>query len=142
MENDFSGAFRGRFRGILRWPQLDDLWGRLRADAEGGWYIYTVGEEPPRAPAPGTALLDFLTAIDARLRTEHDEDYCGIVYVDDPERPAMVKIFDPGNLGVVCGSSEQPPLPGWVLSKLPPETLAPAAPSRRGFGGWRRLFSR
>lgn len=142
MENDFLGAFRGRFRGILRWPQLDDLWARLSADAEGGWYIYTVGEAPPREPADGAALCDFLTAIDARLRAEHDEDYCGIVYVDDPDSPTLVKIFAPHNLGVVCGSSEQPPLPGWVLSKLPPETLEPAAPPRRRFGRWLRLLNR
>ncbi len=53
----------------------------------------------------------------------HDERLCGIVYADDPRVPSLVKIYDPNNLGVVCGASSNPPLPGWVMSKLPPVDL-------------------
>ena len=118
----FRQAYRGRFQGILRWPDLDRLWARLRGDP-GPWYIYAMGEPPPERPAPAGALERFIDEIDPWLRREHGEDYCGIVYVDDPERPAFVKIFDPHRLGVVCGYSDDPPPPGWILSRLPPVPL-------------------
>ena len=79
--------------------------------------------------------------IDKLLRQEHNEDYCGIVYADDIKQPAFVKIYDPNNLGVSCGYSDNPPLPGWVMSKLPPCDL-PATrvlPANRK-RWWRRLF--
>ena len=80
--------------------------------------------------------------IDELLRREHDEQYCGIVYVDDVNAPSFVKIFDPNNLGVSCGYSDSPPLPGWILSKLPPVDLQAPVPqpgNRRRW--WRRLFA-
>jgi hypothetical protein len=139
--DDFLEAFSGRFSGILRWPQLDALWRRLRELNDGGWYVYAVGEQPPRTPASAKQLERFIVEIDALLRRDHDEDYCGIVYVDDRDRPAFIKIFDPHNLGAVCGFSEQPPLPGWIISRLPPGDLTAAFPppaARRRW--WRRLF--
>jgi hypothetical protein len=84
----------------------------------------------------------FITEIDSLLRREHDEKYCGIVYADDLQAPRFVKIYDPHNLGVSCGYSDNPPLPGWVLSKLPPVDL-PAAqhvPKNRK-RWWRALFA-
>lgn len=139
----FLEAWRGSFTGILRWPQLEALWARIRARAHEGWYVYAVGEPPPTGPADPQTLARFLDEIDQLLRTEHDEDYCGIVYADDPAHPTLVKIYDPGNLGAVCGSSASPPLPGWVLSTLPPADLRAAFPppaNRRRW--WRRLFAR
>jgi hypothetical protein len=137
----FLEAFRGSFRGILQWEQLDRLWDAVRAQAQRGWYIYAIGEEPPRTPADPERLESFLREIDALLRREHEEDYCGIVYADNPEQPALVKIFDPNNLGVVCGYSDNPPLPGWVLSAQPPCELKarqPVTGARRRW--WRRLL--
>ncbi len=137
----FRTAFYGRFKNLLQWRELDHLWERLRADAAGGWYVYAVGEPPPEKPAMPEVVLRFVDEIDLMLRREHDERYCGIVYVDDPVGPSFVKIFDPNNLGAVCGSSRQPPLPGWVLSKLQPTELPlrPAlANNRRRW--WRGLF--
>jgi hypothetical protein len=61
--------------------------------------------------------------LDALWRREHDERLCGIVYADDLRIPSLVKIYDPNNLGVSCGFSSNPPLPGWVMSKLPPVDL-------------------
>ena len=80
--------------------------------------------------------------IDELLRREHDEDYCGIVYVDNKEHPEFVKIFDPHNLGVSCGFSENPPLPGWILSQVTPKSLEDKeflADTRRPW--WRRLWN-
>jgi hypothetical protein len=136
----YLSAFRGSFTSALRWHQLDALWQQVLAVPEG-WYVYAIGEPPPMAPADADQLQRFVTEIDALLRREHDEDYCGIVYADDPSAPAMIKIYDPNNLGVVCGYSTNPPLPGWVLSRLPPVDLpavqAPTAGRRRW---WQRLF--
>jgi hypothetical protein len=120
----FLEAFRGRFENILRWEQLDLLWDVLGEDCEGGWYIYAVGEPPPTAPVSGARFRKFLSEIFQLLQSEHDEDYCGIVFTDSLEAPQFVKIFDPHNLGVSCGYSDNPPLPGWILSKLPPVELS------------------
>lgn len=137
---EYLQAFRGSFTSTLRWPQLDALWERLR-EAPDGWYVYAVGEAPPTQPTEPERLLAFIDEIDALLRREHDEDYCGIVYADVPARPTMIKIFDPNNLGVSCGYSDNPPLPGWVLSRLPPADLpaARAQPAGRR-RWWQRLF--
>ena len=141
--SEFLIAFRGSFSGILRWPQLDSLWQVLKSDADGGWYIYAVGESPPIEQATESQLLTFVSEIDTLLRKEHDEDYCGVVYVDDKERPSYIKIFDPNNLGVSCGFSDNPPLPGWILSKLAPVDLPNAFPqvgTRKRW--WQRVFDR
>jgi hypothetical protein len=137
----FLRAFRGSFTSALRWHHLDALWQVLRADADGGWYLYAVGEPPPHAPASAEQVRRFVDEIDALLRREHDEDYCGIVYADDLQAPSFIKIYDPNNLGVVCGFSDNPPLPGWVMSKLAPVDLPAAQPAPRGRRRWwQRLF--
>lgn len=140
-ENPFLERFSGRFRGIMRWHELDALWDTLRQDAHAGWYLYAVGEAPPDEPATAEQVHVFLTEVDALLRHEHDEDYCGIVYVDDLDSPEFVKIYDPNNLGAVCGSTGIPTLPGWILCKLPPTDLPAAFPppgARRRW--WQRLL--
>ncbi len=140
-ESAFYRAFRGSFINMLRWPQLDALWETIRQQEGEAWYLYAVGETPPASPATREELLRFLEEIDALLHREHDEDYCGIVYADDRENPSFVKIYDPNNLGSVCGSSgAPPPLPGWILSKIPPDDLdaMPQPGNRRRW--WQRLF--
>jgi len=42
------------------------------------------------------------------------------VYADDLKNPTFVKIFHPKNLGKSCGSSENPPIPQWLISKEKP----------------------
>ena len=137
----FRSAFKGRFENVLRWEQLDVLWTVLHQDADGGWYIYAVGEAPPQQSADETLVKNFLAEIEQLLRKEHDEDYCGVVFTDSMDVPRLVKIFDPNNLGVSCGFSDNPPLPGWILSKLPPVDLEAAVPqtgNRRRW--WQRLL--
>jgi hypothetical protein len=137
----FLQAFRGSFISTLRWHQLDALWERMRERAGDGWYLYAIGEEPPQDPADAAQVLRFIDEIDRLLRAEHDEDFCGIVYADDLAAPALIKIYDPNNLGVVCGYSDNPPLPGWVMSKLPPVDLPASRQAPKGRRRWwRRLF--
>ena len=140
-QQPFLAAFRGSFKATLRWHQLEHLWEVLRRDADGDWYVYAVGEEPPGTPADAGQVSRFIDEIDKLIREEHDESFCGIVYADDLENPSFVKIYDPNNLGMVCGYSENPPLPGWVMSKLQPVDLEAAMPppgNRRRW--WQRLF--
>lgn len=137
----FRTAFSGRFENVLRWHQLELLWEVLERDAGGGWHIYAVGEPPPQQPSDADQVRQFLNEIAALLRREHDEDYCGIVFTDSMQVPTFVKIFDPNNLGVSCGFSDNPPLPGWILSKLVPVDLQSKGllpGNRRRW--WQRLF--
>lgn len=139
-----DGSFRqrvltGRFAGILRWDDLERLWDRLAAEP-AGWYVYQVGEAPPEQPLEASDFQRFLAEVDALLRQEHDEDYCGIVYADDHDHPTLVKIYDPNNLGASCGSSGRFIPPRWLLSRQRPETIEePVTPANRR-RWWRRLF--
>lgn len=141
-QQGFLTVFNGSFSSALRWPQLDALWDKV-AESSTGWYIYHVGESPPDLPASPDVLGRFIAEVDELLRTEHNEDYCGIVYTDSHEKPSLIKIYDPNNLGVVCGSSSTPPLPGWVLSRVAPvdlpRVLRPTQGRRRW---WRNLFKK
>jgi len=141
-QQNFLEQFKGSFYGVLKWEQLDQLWDCVRRQANQHWFVYQVGEQPPENPASREDLGSFLTHIDHLLRSEHDEDYCGIVYADNLQEPTFIKIFDPNNLGVSCGFSERPPLPGWVLSHTQPLDLPHAFPppqNRRRW--WQRMFS-
>ncbi len=142
LADPFMLAFRGSFTSALRWHHLDSLWQLVRQDAAGGWYIYAIGETPPVETADAEQVCRFVDEVDTLLRQEHDEDYCGIVYADDLAQPGFIKIYDPNNLGVSCGYSDNPPLPGWILCKLPPsllsqETLVPKGRQR----WWQRLWN-
>ena len=140
--SDYLDAFRGRFTSVLRWEQLDDFWNALRHQADGEWYIYHVGDPAPQDTVSRDQMLKFIEEVDVLLRREHDEDYCAIVYADDHTSPAFVKIFDPNNLGVSCGFSENPPLPGWVLSRIPPVDLQAALqPANNRKRWWQKIFS-
>lgn len=138
-QSEFERAFRGLFHGVMKWDGLTRLWSVI--DPDGGWYLYAIGEEPPEQPAKAGEVLEFITRVDELLRREHRESYCGIVYANDLERPAFIKIFDPNHLGASCGSSKNPPLPGWTMSLVRPTALkrfGPLPESRRRW--WRALF--
>lgn len=140
--SEFLEQYRGFLSGVMKWDDLSNLWLRVRAQQDARWYVYAVGEAVPGVPAEPSQLHQFIDSVDELLRREHDEDYCGIVYVDDAENPAFIKIYDPNNLGVVCGYSDNPPLPGWVMSQLPPEDLQqafPAPANRKRW--WQKIFS-
>ena len=133
--------FRGGFTSTMRWHHLDALWDLLRESPEG-WFVYQVGDEPPQQQLSAERFLGFLDEVMQLLQEEHDEDYCGIVYADNLQAPTMIKIYDPNNLGVSCGYSDNPPLPGWVISRIEPVDLQ----AQRVLPGnrkrwWQRLFS-
>jgi len=139
MSTSYLSAFRGSFVGILRWPMFDRLWQTIRTDPTG-WYIYTVGETFPEETLSARDFIQFIDNLDRMLRDQHREDYCGVVYADNLSSPSMIKVFNPNNLGVSCGYSENPPLPGWVLSKLKPIDLMIAFPrTKNSQHWWRRL---
>ena len=135
-------AYRGRLVAINQWEDLDEFWNVMHSIADESWYIYAIGERPPKDPAPTEKVHEFILEIDTLLRKDHDEEYCKIVYADDHKHPSFVKIYDPNNLGVVCGSSDNPPLPGWTLSKQQPINLEAAFPppgNRRRW--WQKMFA-
>jgi len=129
----------GRLWSIMSWDQLTAFWGRIAPD---GWYLYAIGETVPTEPAAAETTIEFVRRIDALLRDDHCHDYCSIVYADNLDAPTFIKIYDPNNLGVSCGFSTNPPLPGWIMSRVPPEDLQAerqAPEGRRRW--WRALFS-
>jgi hypothetical protein len=123
MTDTYKQACLGKFTSILKWEALDDFWLAIRA-SRLPWFIYDTNLEPPGATVDKDELSSFLQQVDAQLRERHKQDYCGIVYADSIEQPSLVKIYDPDNLGVVCGYSDNPPLPRWILSQLQPSSLA------------------
>lgn len=140
-QDAFLKTFRGSFTSTLRWHQFEALWESLYTQDPDGWYVYAVGKAPPETPCTQPQLIRFLQEIEGVLRREHDEDYCGIVYADDLNRPGFIKIYDPNNLGVSCGFSNNPPLPGWIMSRLKPVDLTSVLiqPANRK-RWWRRMF--
>ncbi len=140
-DSAFLTTYRGAFTSMLRWPQLEQLWQLLREQDHKQWYIYAVGETPPTSCADAGQLEHFINEIDKLLRQEHEEEYCGIVYADNREDPRFIKIYDPNNLGVSCGFSDNPPLPGWILSLDPPSDLSnlPQPGNRRRW--WQKIFA-
>ena len=142
VQEAYLSAFRGNFTSTMRWHDLDAFWEVLKGHADDQWYIYAVGEVPPDSMVAKVHFLNFIEKIDVLLHKEHDEDYCGIVYIDNKEQPEFIKIFDPNNLGVSCGFSENPPLPGWILSRLQPVELETALnPPKNRQRWWQRLFT-
>lgn len=136
----YMQQFRGSFISAMKWPDLDALWERIRARPEG-WYVYAIGEPCPVEAVSAETLLHFIDEIDALLHREHEENYCGIVYADDLKTPDMVKIYDPNNLGVTCGYSDNPPLPGWVLSHQAPVDVPAHMPVPKNRSRWwQRIF--
>ncbi len=129
----FQEYYTGRLWSIMSWEQLTVFWQRL---APEGWYLYAVGETVPAVPSPEEQTREFVRRVDALLRQEHHHDYCSIVYADNVEQPSFVKIYDPNNLGVSCGFSSNPPLPGWIMSRVPPEDLRPAQKQPEGRRRW------
>jgi len=120
-DNDpYYVAFCGYLKGIKEWQDLDAFLDTLKSINDGNWYIYTISEQPPETPASTEEFSTFIHDTNQLLRERHKEDYCGIVYVDNIDQPGFIKIYDPDNLGVVCGFSDNPPLPGWILSRLKP----------------------
>lgn len=139
-QDEFHRLMSGLLFSLLSWQQLTDFWARVDKDA--GWYLYAVGETVPVAPATPAQVGEFIVEVDALLRHDHRESYCGIVYADNLDKPSLVKIYDPNHLGSSCGSSKTATLPGWIMSRVAPVELHQkhAQPANRK-RWWQGLFS-
>jgi hypothetical protein len=124
----------------MSWEQLTAFWERI--DAGAGWYLYAVGEPVPLLPAAAEQTRAFMQRVDMLLRDDHRHDYCSIVYADDLQQPNFIKIYDPNNLGVSCGFSNNPPPAGWIMSRVAPEEVIGAQKLPEGRKRWwRALFN-
>ena len=140
MNKDFHAHYHGKFVSALRWKQLDRLWLQVR-QTPNDWYVYLVGQDLPTQRTDEVTFNQFIDEINVLLRSEHDHDFCGIVYADDFTDPTMVKIFDPSHLGSSCGACGYTVYPRWLLSKTPPQILEDTAPlpnNRRRW--WQKIF--
>ena len=135
---EFEAKYWGTLYNVLSWEQLTDFWQRV--DPGAGWYLYAVGQDVPTRSASAEEVTHFVRNIDELLRREHEEDYCGIVYADDTNKPSFIKIYDPSNLGVSCGSSGQHIFPGWTMSQQAPINLKPAVVPNNRKKWWQSLF--
>ena len=123
IESNFKKLFRCKFYGVLRWYQLDHVWDVVKSDKADGWYINEINKSVPDTITQDTDLILQIEQIDQYLRKEHDEDYCGIVYVDNLDKPEFIKVFDPKKLGTSCSIAKTPSLPKWTISKVKPQDL-------------------
>lgn len=141
-DRDFERRMLGNFVGMLRWPQFDALWQRLRR-SPGGWYVSRPDQPAPVEPADPARFASLLDDLEALLRRELGSEYCGVVYADDPDDPGFVKIFDPRTLGSMCAGRSAPTPPAWVLSRCRPAPFpAPPAGEARRSGWWARWRER
>lgn len=116
---NYLDQFQGRFIGIMQWDDCNALLQKL-IDQPDGWYFYNTLNSAPNRIIDANVFTENINRIKEILTNEHQERYCGIVYTNDLESPSFVKIFHPKNIGKSCGSSEQPPIPQWLLSKTKP----------------------
>ncbi len=138
----FIDALNDRFSGVLSWQQLQELWEIVRREAAAGWFIYAIGEPLPPAPRNAADIERFIAAIDALLRHDLRDDSCtGVVYADNRVNPQLIKIYDPFHMGSACRRGAAAPLPGWILTRIPPTELKPdrvLPENRRRW--WRELW--
>ena len=135
---EFQRLYTGRVWSVMGWDQLTAFWKRI--DPAAGWYLLAVSVSPAPTLADAATVATFIERIDTLLRNEHHESYCGIVYADDLDNPRLIKIYDPNNLGSSCGSSKNPPGPGWIMSRDAPNELPSSHPvpeNRKRW--WQRL---
>jgi len=138
-DSTYEKALNGSFSGLLRWSDFDAMWRQLAENHSEGWYIYASKAEIPQQPASAAQFTQQLKYLSDWLKSNHQEDYCGIVYVDSKQQPSFVKIYDPNNLGVVCGISREPIAPAWILSKIRPE-LTTSTPAESHGHWWRKIL--
>ncbi|EIJ42664.1 hypothetical protein BegalDRAFT_1790 [Beggiatoa alba B18LD] len=137
----FEQHYKSRFSGILRWAQLEALWEKVQAQPDG-WYVYCVGDTVPQHPVATDYLSQFIEELDELLRYKSKGDFCGLIYADNVENPAMIKVFTPQQLGSGCQISQEPIIPRWLLSKIPPHSLDKLnTPKQKQFRWWQNLFS-
>ena len=116
---DYFQKFKGRFIGVMQLDDCDTLL-QVLIDNPDDWFVYDTLKSMPSETLATGEFVDSIKQIKSIVDEEHDERYCGIVYTDDLKNPTFVKVFHPKNLGKSCGSSENPPMPQWLISKEKP----------------------
>lgn len=127
----FWHRYNGRFSGLPTWPGFDAFWRRFEASG-GDWYVFDPARDAPGAPHPDIASA--LAEARACVEQARSRGFCGAVFADDLEAPDFVKVFDPDQMGGVCGGSRERVLPKWIFSRIAPDPLPliPAAPAKKG----------
>lgn len=121
--SDYIEQFQSRFIGIMQWDDCNSLL-QLLIENPDNWYLYdTDSNNLPSETISADEFVLTVSEIKQILDEEHKERYCGIVYTNDLKNPTFVKVFHPNNLGKTCGSSENPPIPKWLISKIKPEDV-------------------
>lgn len=131
----YLAQFQGRFIGIMQWDDYHALFERLSGNPND-WYLYDTSKVTPKTVVSADDFLNSINNIKKIIKNERQERYCGIVYTNSLNSPDFVKIFHPNNLGKSCGSSENPPIPQWLLSKIKPVNVIKkfnSSPEKRGF---------
>ena len=140
-DTPFWNAYRGRFSGILTWPDFDSLWEKMAQDPEG-WFLFDPEGPAPEAPADRETCLQMLEKARALVEQRRGtEDHCGAVYVDSREAPGFVKVFDPLHMGSSCSIGTAPILPKMIFTRMRPDPL-PAPDSQARGGLLHRLMGR
>ncbi|CAB9539579.1 hypothetical protein BROOK1789B_713 [Bathymodiolus brooksi thiotrophic gill symbiont] len=132
---DYLAQFQDRFIGIMQWEDCHALFEKL-SNNPNDWYLYNTSKVVPKTVVNANDFLNAINNIKKVIKSEHQERYCGIVYTNDLNNPDFVKIFHPNNLGKSCGSSENPPIPQWLLSKIKPIDIIKRfdlSPEKKGF---------
>jgi hypothetical protein len=128
---NYLEVLQGKFFGIMDWEKCHNFFDFLM-DSPNAWYIYDLDLTPPNKSLSASEFCQQITIIKQIIDNLHEERYCGIVYTDDLEIPELIKIFHPHNLGKTCGSSENPPLPRWIISKIKPVEIKQAVEKKSG----------
>lgn len=126
-DTKFWRRFRGRFCGVLKWQDVESLWVDLKTSPEN-WYVFDPAGPAPSAPMQDSEFLHFLDEAEELINQRRDRSSCGSIYLDDPQNPQYIKIFDPTNMGSSCSCSTQPVMPRWIISRMAPDTLPPPSP--------------
>ena len=141
--SEFEQRYWQRFSACLRWADAEAVAERVAA-SEGPWY----GASPEDGEGAGVAELTPEEAAErlrqrlAEMQRLKKSDYCNLVFVDDPDRPGMIKAFHPKRAGDACRVGGDP-IPPWdLLSRVPIDTslfASTEAPAQKQ-GMWQRVL--
>ena len=129
---NYTEKLTSKFYGIMSWDDCYKLFDNLYENSNN-WYFYDLDLAEPSNILVSSEFQEKITDIKNTIKELHQERYCGIVYTDDLKEPSMVKVFHPNNLGKSCGSSENPPLPRWIISKIQPTKIIQSQAKQQGF---------
>lgn len=116
----------------MSWDDCHNFFDLLRLKSDK-WYLYDIDNITPTTQLTSADFIIQIDNIQDIIKSNHTERYCGIVYTNDLKYPAMIKIFHPNNLGKSCGSSENPPLARWYISKLKPTKITQIETPKQSF---------